>query len=131
MNWTTSPYLPGQGPKPDLPSARSPVTEETSKTNEVFVLGLEAYERGFYWESHELLESLWHLQTGSEKILLQILIQRAAAKLKIKMKDDTAARTILTSAQNKVDEISAADRTLLGVDLLELKNQLEGILKGI
>jgi len=123
-------YLPGQGPKPQLPAATVPVSETSWASHEIFQLGILCHQRGYFWEAHESLESLWHLQSGTIKDFVQILIQRSAADLNIQQKDEQAAYRLRTSALTKLKSIPNHQTTFLGLDLKHLARELESKTQG-
>lgn len=45
-----------------------------------FALGLEQFERGEFFAAHETWERLWLKTTGPERVLVQGLVQAAAAR---------------------------------------------------
>ncbi len=51
---------------------------------ERWLFAADLYNRGFFWESHEYWEALWHAEgrSGIAATLLQALIQTAAAHIK-------------------------------------------------
>jgi len=124
------PFIPGQGQKPKLPRASHPVSEESFRTHEIFKIGLLCHQRGYHWECHEILESLWHLQTGALKDFIQVLIQRTAAELKERQQDRDAARRIRLSALTKIQELQKTNDQYLGVGLENLKLELKAKTQG-
>jgi predicted metal-dependent hydrolase len=124
------PYQPGHGSKPLLPEATTALTENSWSSHEIFQLGLLCHQQGYYWEAHEILESLWHLQSGALKDFVQVLIQRAAAELKIRQDDPGAAHRLRTSAISKIHVIKAQHLRLLGFDLDDLLRELESKTQG-
>jgi hypothetical protein len=54
------------------------------QTNKIYLYGIDLYNYAYWWESHEIFESLWHLsaENSLEKFLLQGIIQISAAFLK-------------------------------------------------
>lgn len=98
-------YHPGVTPRPDeslfAPFKRLPIpaTAEALAQTEAFRLGFTLFERGYFWEAHEVWEPVWMaLPDGADKQLVQGLIQLANAGLKRAMGRDQAARRILTRA---------------------------------
>jgi hypothetical protein len=124
------PYQPGHGSKPSLPEATTALTESSWSSHEIFQLGLLCHNRGYYWEAHEILETLWHLQSGILKEFIQVLIQRAAAELKIQQGDPSAAHRLRTSAISKVHVMKTHHSSLLGFDLNDLLKELESKTQG-
>lgn len=70
-------YVPGQTPRPhDSPATGDPQTD--------FRLAADLFNHGYYWEAHEVWESLWIAagRRGAWALLLQGLIKLAAAGVK-------------------------------------------------
>ncbi len=63
--------------------------------------GLAFFENEFYWEAHEVLESVWMAcpPNSAEKLYVQALIQQANAGLKRKMGRASAADRLDKEAQ--------------------------------
>jgi hypothetical protein len=62
----------------------APLEEATYRANETYLLGLDLFNHGFYWEAHEAWEALWHAagQRGPVADFLKGLIKLAAAGVK-------------------------------------------------
>ena len=69
-----------------------------------FRAGLQFYEAGFYWETHEVLEPVWMaLPDGSiEKSFIQGLIQLANGRLKLRMNRPNAAKRLVVIARELI-----------------------------
>jgi len=76
--------------------------EETQKEAARF------WEKGHYWEVHELLEPFWLRAEGKERELLQGVIQLAAALHKART-DRRAAERILLRAQRHLEHGGAPE----------------------
>lgn len=74
--------------------------------SDAFRGGLQAFERGYYFEAHELLEAVWiRLPPASaERHLLRGLIQLSNAGLKARMGRPNAAARILKLAGSALAE---------------------------
>lgn len=90
------------------------VTQATNwKQNIAYLYGHDLMRAGYYWEAHEVWETVW-LATGAncpERLLLRMLIQNANAQLKRKM-----------------GRLAAADK--LDVQIAELRSDLSSRLGG-
>jgi len=53
----------------------------------MYLLGIDLYNLGYFWESHEAFEALWHAAGSAslEKQFFQAIIQIAASNLKFFM----------------------------------------------
>jgi len=62
--------------------------------------GLMLNDRGYFWESQEILETVWAAapQGGRERILLRACIQIANANLRLRMQKPNAAARLLGEA---------------------------------
>lgn len=87
-------YIPGLRPHPfshplghrfgtDEPAPR-PEDLHDPRSCRPFLLGLDLYNAGFYWEAHEMWEKLWHLagRKGPLADFFKALIQLAVAGVK-------------------------------------------------
>ncbi len=63
--------------------------------------GMAFLQEGYFWEAHELFESLWMAcpPNSAEKLFVQSVIQQANAALKRKMGQHSAAEKIARHAQ--------------------------------
>jgi predicted metal-dependent hydrolase len=59
---------------------------------------IDLFERGEYWETHEVLERLWLGQHGADKHFLAGFIQLACAILKTRQGNATAGRRLFARA---------------------------------
>jgi hypothetical protein len=132
-------YIPGRNPHP----RRSPEGHSFGKKeekppylppdrwreNEVYLFGIELYENDYFWESHELWESLWHLtkKEDAEGQFLQGLIQNAAAQLKIVAEQWDGARHLSQEAYRRLcfTRDSIVEKIFMGLDLPTLLKEME------
>ncbi len=87
-------YVPGMWPHPmsdpnghsfALPTEPAPAGEMAEIDREkAFRWACDLFNQGYYWESHEAWEALWHMagRSGAEADFLKGLIQLAAAGVK-------------------------------------------------
>lgn len=63
-----------------------PLTPERWSDSETYLYGVDLFNHGFYWESHEAWESLWLAagRRGPTAIWLKALIKLAAALVKLR-----------------------------------------------
>jgi uncharacterized protein len=86
------PFVPGQSPHPysdpqghrycpPLPAA-APLHDRRDSPH--YLLGIDLFNQGFYWEAHEMWERLWHAcgRRGPTADFLKALIKLAAAGVK-------------------------------------------------
>ncbi len=84
---------------------------------EHYLYGIDLFNAGYWWESHEVLEGLWHaagIGTPAAHVL-QAIIQCAAAQLKTATDRPVGARRLFEQAHNHV--LWRRDRQL-GLDLI-------------
>src|SRR5579862_4989072 len=87
-------FVPGQTPHPfSDPAGHSFGVVATAppklqpaqwEGNQTYLFGFDLFNAGYYWESHEQWESLWHAcgRTGNVADFLKALIKLAAAGVK-------------------------------------------------
>lgn len=108
-------YLPGLGPHPsDDPAHRAPVAPAVPWTSlgetELFRHGVDLFNHGFWWESHEAWEALWNAcpRDAALREAFQGLIQLAAALIKEETRIPSGARRLSTTALEKLERAQAA-----------------------
>ena len=91
-----TPHLPGRTPRPD-PAGFATLRGDPEAA---WRAGIEAFERGYFWEAHECWEGVWAScpPASRSRHLMQGLIQLANAGLKRRMGKDRAAARILMLA---------------------------------
>jgi len=67
-----------------------------------FERGIDLFNAGYYWESHEVWEELWHAcgRRGTTADLLRALIKLAAAGVKVREGQEHGVRTHARRAAN-------------------------------
>lgn len=107
------PYVPGRTARPDegvfddLKAVLAPgVSVEWLVASRAYRAGHEAFQRGYFWEAHELWEAVWMClpPASAERHLLRGLIQFANAGLKVRMGKKGAVERILSLAGKAVRE---------------------------
>ncbi len=113
--WTDSalpPYafLPGRTPHPYRsreghswgrpPPAAETLEPERWREDHAWLLGVDLWNAGYFWEAHELWESAWKARDrkGRQAVFLQAMIKAAAAEVKIRSGAWGAARALWTRA---------------------------------
>lgn len=104
------PPIPGDG----LDWHRSPT----------YLLGVQLWNSGFYWEAHEAWEALWHAhqRTGPTADLLKALIKLAAAGVKARQGQLRGVETHARRAAALLRQVSRSTEPAqwLGLDLPRL-----------
>lgn len=106
-------YIPGRSPHPKtLPPEPTPELPPASAwwDDARFLRGLDLFDAQYYWEAHEVWESLWlELPRGEAPArLIQGLIQGAAAVVKRQQGDRTASASLTRAALARLDEAASA-----------------------
>ncbi|MGH7256932.1 MAG: DUF309 domain-containing protein [Nitrospiraceae bacterium] len=121
-------YIPGQTPRPGRgQDNRFPEGFEGNPAfphgrwydSDEYRYGIDLLNFGFWWESHEVFEKLWHVvgPRSSEGNFFQALIQLAAAQLKRRMGNNAAAKRLASKA---VDRLTKAPLTYMGMNVGKL-----------
>ena len=78
--------------------------------------GLALNDRGYFWESQEILEAVWAAapQGGRERILLRAYILIASANLRLRMQKPHAAARLFGEAVQELRALSARKVTVAG-----------------
>jgi len=103
-------------PNPLLP----PLTTENWRECETYLYGIDLFNHGYWWESHEALEAVWKAAGYSENdcgLFLQGLIQLAAAQLKRRIDQHVGARKLTSEGLEKMERVSGI---FLGIDVATL-----------
>jgi len=105
------------------------VTEQTWRGCEPWLLAVDLFNYGYYWESHEYLEAIWH-GAGHDTaigVFAQGLVQAAAALLKQSMGQVGSAARLASAASAK---LRAGASEVLGVGADDLAARLEDFVNG-
>jgi hypothetical protein len=78
--------------------------------------GILLNDRGFYWESTQILEAVWAAapQGGRERILLRACIQIGLANLRLRMQKPHAAARLLGEALAELNTLGIRKATAAG-----------------
>jgi Domain of unknown function (DUF309) len=78
--------------------------------------GLTLNDRGYFWESQEVLEAVWAAapQGGRERILLRACILIATANLRLRMQKPHAAARLLGDALQELHALNVRQATAAG-----------------
>jgi predicted metal-dependent hydrolase len=127
-------FVPGQTPRPQRTShePRSDQPERQPSTllspdqwqrSEAYRYGIDLYNYGYWWESHEVFEELWNgaghrTEQGN---FFQALIQLAAANLKYLSGNFQAAENLLRRGLLRLQNRS---EFYMGIDVAQLAKEL-------
>ncbi len=97
----------------------APWSADEWRTLDDWLYGIDLFNRFYFWEAHEAWEGLWAAvaRGTAASLLLQGLIQIAAALLKIHMGVASGARTLSAAGLDKLRQAAALQPQLLGLDL--------------
>lgn len=136
-------FVPGHAPHPvahaggyrhGLVEEKPPfVGHATWQQSEAYLRGCDFFNRGWWWEAHEIWEALWHVVDQRDpafRALLQGLIQLAACALNRERGVDTGAERLLETACAYLEraEDATSDGMLAGLDLPALRARARAIL---
>ncbi len=131
-------YVPGKGPHPvrdprghsyGTPGETEQLDAEQWSSCQTYLLAVDLFNHGYYWESHEELERLWRgtgrrTETG---VFLQGLIQVAAALLKRSMGERGSASRLAAQGCAKLRTIADVHLGISGPDFARV---IEATLEG-
>ena len=89
----------------------------------IYQRGLELFNRGEFFDAHEVLEDVWRTAPAEEKKFLQGLIQVAVGLHHHSRGNLVGARSLLARAQKNLSVYPACHG---GIDLAGLRAQVEG-----
>lgn len=101
---------------PDPESARAAAEGELSEKAKQ---GIDLFNRGEYFESHEELEHAWNEEQGAGKELYRAILQIAVAYLQIQRRNYNGAIKMFLRARQWIDPLPDICR---GVDIAQLRN---------
>src|SRR5215510_6243596 len=87
-----------------------------------YLRGIELFNAGEFFASHEVLEEIWLKSEGAERELLHALIQSAAALHHLRRGNLKGASGVYRRAERK---LAALPRSLLRLDTRDFAAQLE------
>lgn len=119
-------FIPGQSPHPRRdalghshgqpePTCLNVLAERWFESED-YLFAVDLYNHGFWWESHEVLEALWHAagHKTPEGEFYRALIQFAAASLKRFVGKSAPAQRLL---QRGCERLSKLPRQYMGLDV--------------
>jgi predicted metal-dependent hydrolase len=87
-----------------------------------YLRGIELFNAGEFFASHEALEGIWLKSEGAERELLSALIQSAAALHHLQRGNLKGASSVYRRAQRK---LAALPPTVMGLDTKAFAQELE------
>lgn len=129
-------FRPGKNPHPrrDLKGHHFGKREEVSpptspddwKSTLLYLYGIDLFNHEYYWEAHEVWESLWKGldSSGTHALFLQALIQLSASHLKHVLKEEEGRRLHFSAAEKKFHDIQKeVGPNYMGIDMDQLLRQ--------
>jgi hypothetical protein len=101
----------------------TPPSQENWANCRAYLYGLDLFNAGYYWEAHEVWESLWHVAGRSSAVgqFLKGLIKLAAAGVKVRQGVSAGVRSHAQRAAALMQELAQTHGPrFLGLDLEEL-----------
>jgi len=129
-------YVPGFSPHPvsdprghlygQVPESSEPLVDSHWQESDAYLFGIDLFNHGYYWEAHEVWESLWHAagRQGDMANFLKALIKLAAAGVKARVGNPAgverhARRSVELLASLTLTQTSGETR-LCGLEIQEL-----------
>ncbi|WP_412462708.1 DUF309 domain-containing protein [Halobacteriovorax sp. RT-2-6] len=96
-------------------------SSEAFKDSEDYLYAIDLVNRGYFWEAHAYLESLWneHNRTDDFAILFKAIIKIAAGLLKLEMKQESAFKTHFERCLELLNELNY--EVFCGIEIEDLK----------
>jgi predicted metal-dependent hydrolase len=131
-------YVPGRRPHPTRDPdghsfgqgeqfpARADWEPRDWKNLTAWLWGVDLFNRFYFWEAHEAWESLWRdaERDSDPALLLQGLIQVAAALLKVELESVEAAARLARKGIEKLNSVSAHRPVLMGLEVAATANEM-------
>ena len=132
-------YVPGVRPHPTrdpaghsyeptpIPNRRPPWSVDTWQTLQDWLYGVDLFNRFYFWEAHEAWEGLWAAAPRNcpAALVLQGLIQIAAALLKTHLLVPAGAQRLSTQGIDKIRRVALLQPQLMGLDLHDVVRRFE------
>jgi len=97
------------------------------ETDEAIELAKSYFNQERFWESHEILESVWRIAKGEEKNLLQGMILVDAAFVHLQKREPGVALGVLRRAAK---QLVWRERSYHHIDVQELKAKVSKMIEG-
>ena len=130
-------FVPGRSPHPhtdpaghrfghDLPPAE-PLDPERWQTSHRYLLGIDLFNHGYYWEAHEAWEAVWNTQgrRGTIATFLKCLIQLAVVAVKVRqgMRDAAIAHARRAAELAHLVRSAIDQPRFMGLDVAEVEQR--------
>ena len=102
--------------------------EELEKQRPTILLGIQQYNDGYFFESHETLEDVWYRSPMPARMFIQAIIQLAAALVHLMRHEYPGTVRLLGHSLKKLED---APDAFLGVDAASLRKDVRTALAQI
>ena len=96
----------------------------------LYLWGVDLFNRGYWWEAHEVWEALWKCSAPLVGVYLQGLIQIGAACLKAEAGNPVGTERLVGKGRQRLERVCRAEPVYMGLDLTVLLPQLDWPFKG-
>lgn len=133
-------YVPGKTPHPVRDpdghsfGANEPHVDEFDADRwqecEAFLFGIDLFNGGFYWESHEQWEAVWHAvgRKGAVADFLKGLIKLSAAGVKMLEQREVGVQRHAARAVELFELVGRSHKTLCGYCIVQLQEEANALL---
>jgi hypothetical protein len=143
IEFPTYRFIPGENPHPtENPLGHSYGKKESDvkifvpdnwSNNEQYLFGIDLYNYGYWWESHEAWESLWQVAPRDHvsRDFLQGLIKVSGAFLKWHSKNKNGLEYLYTGAMKQLLKVGEEHPVYMGLNIVDHIQKLENHFKPI
>lgn len=96
-------------------------------THSAYLEGIRLFNASHYWHAHEQWEQCWLRASGRDATFYKALIQAAAALVKLQQHNRRGFSANWAKSCSQLDQLP---RQLYGLDLVDLRSQIEQIASG-
>ncbi|MCF6240193.1 MAG: DUF309 domain-containing protein [Bacteroidales bacterium] len=108
----------------EIQDVKEPINELNWQNTQAYLYAIDLFNRGYYWEVHEVLENLW-IKAGKETepaTFLKGIIQLAVALLKVKTGNFYGGKRLYNKA---MIHLQRKERIYLGINLKKIVDECE------
>ena len=98
---------------------------ETREKKDILDEGIDLFNEERFWESHEMLERIWHPAKGVEREIIQGIILTAAALVHAQKDRNETSLGMLRKAENKLGNAESYE----GINLRHIRQRINDILE--
>jgi hypothetical protein len=136
-------FIPGENPHPtESPLGHSYGKKESDgkifvpdnwSNNEQYLFGIDLYNNGYWWESHEAWESLWRVAPRDHvsRDFMQGLIKVSGAFLKWYSKNKNGLEYLYTGGMKKLLKVGEEHPVYMGLNIVDYIQKMENHFKPV